>query len=88
MEKICVLMSTYNGEKYLDEQIQSIINQEGVNVQLLVRDDVLIGLQNVSTMLFPTKMIGGSLKNCLLPLIDLAVLISLKALYIFRELNL
>lgn len=39
MKNVCVLMSTYNGEKYLQEQIDSIINQQGVNVMLLVRDD-------------------------------------------------
>lgn len=39
MEKILVLMSTYNGEKYLDEQIKSIMEQEKVDVHLLVRDD-------------------------------------------------
>lgn len=36
---ITVLMSTYNGEKYLQEQIDSILRQQGVNVHLLVRDD-------------------------------------------------
>ena len=36
---ICVLLSTYNGEKYLREQIDSILKQEGVKVELLVRDD-------------------------------------------------
>ena len=39
MKNVCVLMSTYNGEKYLQEQIDSIINQQGVNVTLFVRDD-------------------------------------------------
>lgn len=39
MEKIQVLMSTYNGEKYIEEQINSILNQKGVNVDLLIRDD-------------------------------------------------
>ncbi len=34
-----VLMSTFNGERYLAEQIDSIINQEGVSVRLRVRDD-------------------------------------------------
>lgn len=38
-KKIIVLMSTYNGEKYLKEQIESIINQKDVNVELIVRDD-------------------------------------------------
>lgn len=39
MAKVLVLMSTYNGEKYLDEQIESIINQSGVEVSILARDD-------------------------------------------------
>lgn len=37
--KIQVLMSTYNGEKYLEEQIDSILAQKNVDVNLLVRDD-------------------------------------------------
>ena len=39
--KVQVLMSTYNGEKYVEEQINSITeNQiENVEVSLLVRDD-------------------------------------------------
>lgn len=32
-------MSTYNGEKYLEEQIESIIAQKGVKISLLIRDD-------------------------------------------------
>lgn len=39
MATVTVLMSTYNGEKYLEEQIDSIVKQEGVNVKILVRDD-------------------------------------------------
>lgn len=39
MKKIQVLMSTYNGEKYLKEQIESILNQENVEISLLIRDD-------------------------------------------------
>ena len=39
MEKITVLLSTYNGERYLVEQLQSLIDQKGVEVELLVRDD-------------------------------------------------
>lgn len=37
--KVLVLMSTYNGENYLKEQIESILTQEEVEVYLLVRDD-------------------------------------------------
>ena len=36
---VLVLMSTYNGERFLREQIDSILSQEGVDVRLLVRDD-------------------------------------------------
>lgn len=39
MEKAIVIMSTYNGERYVHEQIDSILNQEGVEVSLVVRDD-------------------------------------------------
>lgn len=39
MMSVCVLMSTYNGEKFLKTQIDSILAQEGVKIQLLVRDD-------------------------------------------------
>lgn len=39
MEKVVVMMSTYNGEKYLKPQIESILAQKGVEVQLVIRDD-------------------------------------------------
>lgn len=39
MTTVQVLMSTYNGDKYLREQIESLINQVGVNVKIYVRDD-------------------------------------------------
>lgn len=39
MDNVLVMMSTYNGKKYLNAQIESILNQKNVNVKLLVRDD-------------------------------------------------
>lgn len=36
---INILMSTYNGEKYLNEQIESILNQSQTDISLIVRDD-------------------------------------------------
>lgn len=40
MKRVCVLMSTYNGEKYLEEQLDSILNQKGdFSLDILVRDD-------------------------------------------------
>ncbi|MGF1981764.1 glycosyltransferase family 2 protein [Lactococcus taiwanensis] len=37
--KVNILLSTYNGEKYLSKQIDSIINQTFSNWNLLIRDD-------------------------------------------------
>lgn len=39
MTKVAVLMSTFNGEAYIKEQLESIIAQEGVEVHLFIRDD-------------------------------------------------
>lgn len=39
MKKITILMSTYNGEKYLEEQLESLLLQENVKINILVRDD-------------------------------------------------
>ena len=38
-KKVDILMATYNGEKYLSEQIESIISQTYTKWNLLVRDD-------------------------------------------------
>ncbi len=37
--EVAVIMSTYNGEKYLAEQIDSILAQKDVHVELFIRDD-------------------------------------------------
>ncbi|WP_257985253.1 glycosyltransferase family 2 protein [Bacillus sp. T33-2] len=39
MKKVQVLMSTYNGEKYVVQQIQSLLDQDHRNLQILIRDD-------------------------------------------------
>ena len=39
MKKVQVLMSTYNGEMFIREQIDSIIKQDYSNIELLIRDD-------------------------------------------------
>lgn len=39
MKKVVVLMSTYNGSRYLAEQLESILSQKGVEVELFIRDD-------------------------------------------------
>ncbi len=39
MQSVQVLMSTYNGVRYLSQQIDSILSQQGVSVSVLIRDD-------------------------------------------------
>lgn len=39
MDKLAVLMSTYNGEKYIEEQLNSIFNQKNVVFDIFIRDD-------------------------------------------------
>ena len=39
MEKVDILLATYNGEKYLREQIESILNQSHKDFRLLISDD-------------------------------------------------
>ena len=38
-KSVLVVMSSYNGEKYIKEQIDSILKQEKVDVTLFIRDD-------------------------------------------------
>jgi glycosyltransferase involved in cell wall biosynthesis/VanZ family protein len=38
-EKVDILMATYNGEKYLKEQIESLLNQTYQNIQIIISDD-------------------------------------------------
>ena len=39
MKKVTILLSSYNGETYLDEQLESIEAQKDVQTRILVRDD-------------------------------------------------
>lgn len=39
MDTVAVLMSVYNGSRFLNEQLDSVLNQKDVDVRLLVRDD-------------------------------------------------
>lgn len=39
METVQILMSTYNGEKYLRTQLDSILNQTYPSIDILIRDD-------------------------------------------------
>lgn len=39
LEKVQILLSTYNGERFLREQLQSLLNQTYPNLEILIRDD-------------------------------------------------
>ena len=39
MINVCVLMSTYNGSKYIKRQLETLFNQKNVQVSILIRDD-------------------------------------------------
>ncbi|MDT1939768.1 MULTISPECIES: glycosyltransferase family 2 protein [Carnobacterium] len=39
MKKVQILLSTYNGEKFVEEQIESLLNQDYKNIDILIRDD-------------------------------------------------
>jgi len=38
-KKVQILLSTYNGDRYLEEQLDSLLNQNYLNVNILIRDD-------------------------------------------------
>lgn len=38
-KKVVILMSTYNGEKYIAEQLESLLNQTYTNIKIFIRDD-------------------------------------------------
>lgn len=73
-KKIAVLLASYNGTKYIKEQINSILNQKKVEVTIFISDDLSIDntleyLQNI----YPNEMrivylesnqkFGGAAKN-------------------------
>ncbi|MBQ7992949.1 MAG: glycosyltransferase family 2 protein [Solobacterium sp.] len=63
MKRVLVLMSTYNGEKYLTEQLDSIFRQNGAEISLLVRDDGssdgTVGILEKYAESFPLYIISG-----------------------------
>ncbi|MCJ2166622.1 glycosyltransferase [Leuconostoc citreum] len=84
MNKVQVLMSTYNGATYIGEQIESIFNQKGkginFDISLLVRDDgssdETVEIVNYYSNFYPIKIVkdGASLgfKSSFFKLIELS----------------
>lgn len=74
MDKVCILLATYNGEKFLKEQIDSILNQTYSNFCLLISDDSsndsTVKIISEYTQNYPNKVIllgnekkGGATEN-------------------------
>ena len=40
MKTVAILMGTYNGDKYLREQLDSIFKQKDVDITLFIDDDL------------------------------------------------
>lgn len=59
--KVLVLISVYNGGKYLPVQLESIIRQKGVDVSLYIRDD---GSKDVSETIIQEYAKKISIKYC------------------------
>lgn len=67
MNKNLILLSTYNGEKYLREQLDSLLRQKEVEIKILVRDDgskddTLSILEEYKSKTGKVEIIKG--KNC------------------------
>ncbi|HAC15577.1 MAG TPA: glycosyltransferase family 2 protein [Bacteroidetes bacterium] len=76
LPQIAVLLSSYNGEKFIEEQIQSILNQQNVSIHLLIRDDGSTDRTHEIAELFATKdtrisIIKGKNKGVVLSFFDL-----------------
>lgn len=82
MKRVQVLLSSFNGDKYIREQIDSILTQENVDVYLLVRDDgskdnTVNILKEYSGNTEKVKFIEGEnigIKNSFFELLDMALL--------------
>jgi rhamnosyltransferase len=69
--RIAVLLATFNGQPYLEEQIASIFAQIGVNITIFVSDDMstdgsfefLNGMHNDKIILLTRKKIGSGASN-------------------------
>ncbi len=69
MNEVLVLMSSYNGEKYIQEQITSILNQSNVDPILVIRDDgstdsTIPIIQNFEKKYQNVYLIRGENKGC------------------------
>lgn len=68
MEKIAILLATYNGEKYINEQLKSLINQTEQNFICYIHDDGSIdrtlSIINEYKRQYPQKFIIWEYESC------------------------
>lgn len=64
MVTVRVLLSTYNGEYFIQEQIESIYKQKNINISLLIRDDgstdQTLHLLKKLNLVYPFELIKGN----------------------------
>ena len=60
MKKIIIILSTYNGEIYLKEQLDSLFNQSYKNIEIYVRDDCSKDKTLDVLKLYPIKLINST----------------------------
>lgn len=78
MEKVTILLSSYNGSRFIREQLNSIIDQKDVNLNVIIRDDgstddttdIIEGFENNKINLIKSNNIGAT--NSFLQLIKSA----------------
>ncbi|MNW34163.1 putative glycosyl transferase [compost metagenome] len=58
--RILILLSTYNGDKYIKEQLNSLLHQQDVEAHILIRDDgskdLTVSILKEYTELYPAKI--------------------------------
>ena len=72
MIQVAVLLSTFNGEKYIQDQLKSIKNQKKVKIKIFIIDDgstdntlEIIKNFNIPKKIFKTKNFRDPVKNFL-----------------------
>lgn len=64
MSKVCVIMSTFNGELFIENQIKSIFDQNIENLTLYIRDDGSIDntikIINKLSKVYPIELVTGT----------------------------
>lgn len=75
MPTVTVLLSTYNGQQYLPEQLKSLSIQEDVNISLLVRDDgssdSTVSIIERWSDRIPTTLISGANRGAVASFLEL-----------------